>query len=81
MPCIHSRHTPRFREQSQEAAASLLPFRPTAGKEGAMILDMFRLDDKVAVITGGGAAWEQPSHWLSPRRRGCPHRFTNIIRA
>lgn len=31
-----------------------------------MILDMFRLDDKVAVITGGGAAWEQPSHWLSP---------------
>ncbi|CFE34635.1 short-chain dehydrogenase/reductase [Mycobacterium tuberculosis] len=54
MPCIHSRHTPRFREQSQEAAASLLPFRPTAGKEGAMILDMFRLDDKVAVITGGG---------------------------
>lgn len=31
-----------------------------------MILDMFRLDDKVAVITGGAAAWEQPSHWLSP---------------
>src|SRR5271163_545675 len=38
-----------------ETAAPLLPFRPTTQRgEAPMILDRFRLDGKVAVVTGGG---------------------------
>jgi 7-alpha-hydroxysteroid dehydrogenase len=45
----------KARTWSSETSRRLLPFRPTTEDERPqMILDRFRLDDKVAVITGGG---------------------------
>src|SRR5271168_220784 len=42
-------------EMPRPETARLLPFRPTTQRrEAVMILDRFRLDDKVAVITGAG---------------------------
>ncbi len=60
------------------AAASLLPFRPTAGKEGAASLDMFRLDDKVAVIASGGRDTRAAIALASPRPARASS-FTDII--
>ncbi len=46
-----------------------------------MILDMFRLDDKVAVITGGGRGRRSNRIGFRPGRREMPSSTTNIIRA
>ncbi len=73
MPCIQQ-HLVSGAVRNCEAEAI---YRSADGrKEGAMILDMFRLDDKAAVSPAAAAA-RGSHHWLSPEPARS-HRFTNI---